>query len=517
MSSSLCLWSASRMAEAVRKRDISSRECVDAALERVRVLNPRLNAIVDEMADEALAAADEADRVLRADAPVGPLHGVPVTIKDNVDQKGRATTSGVVALRDNIAGEDSPQVASLKAAGAVIIGRTNTPAFSLRWFTDNDLHGRTLSPWRDDVTPGGSSGGAAVAVATGMGALAHGNDFGGSVRYPAVCCGVAGLRATTGRIPMATPGLRMPGRSGAGQSGAGQSGAGPGGPGQGLSQGVGNQRPERGIAHQLMAAQGLLARNVEDLWPGLRAMMRPDARDPGFVPAPLDYATPFRCGRRVALFRGPASATVDASVLAALDSAAAALREAGFRVEEAVPPDFEVAARLWYSLASSDMSDAGRAVLEDLGGKAVCRLLELAPDQKDDAVDLQACLRQRFALAREWSVFLNTYDLLLLPVSFAAPFPVDKDQRSAEDCMAVLQAQYPLLATALSGLPGLSVPTGLANGLPVGVQLVADRFREDLCLLGGAAIEKAFGTVWQELTINRSPTDMADSAREIAM
>ncbi|NHO34439.1 amidase [Acetobacter fallax] len=469
MSSSLCLWSASRMADAIRKRDVSSRECVSAALERISLLNPTLNAVVDEMAGEALSVADEADRALRNGASAGLLHGVPVTVKDNVDQKGYPTTNGVVALRDNIATEDSPQVASLKAAGAVIIGRTNTPAFSLRWFTDNDLYGRTLNPWRDDVTPGGSSGGAAVAVATGMGAIAHGNDLGGSIRYPAYCCGVAGLRPTTGRIPMATP----------------------------------SQKGERGITHQLMASQGALARSVDDLWLPLRAMMRPDPRDPGSVPAPLDYAEPFRCGRRVALFRGVNAGATDPSALAALDAAAAALIDAGYRVEEAVPPDFEAAARLWYSLASLDALSVGRGVLEDLGGKAIRRLLELAPASQGQD-DLQAGLRQRFVMAREWSVFLNTYDILLLPVSFVPPFTVDRDLRSAGDATAVFEAQFPLLATALFGLPGLSVPTGLACGLPTGVQIVADRFREDLCLFAGATIEKAIGPVWPELPANRS-------------
>jgi amidase len=147
----------------------------------VQQVNPALNAIVDLLADEALAAADAADAARRRGDALGPLHGVPVTVKVNVDLKGRATTNGVVAFKDNIATEDSPVVANLRRAGAVIIGRTNTPAFSVRWFTENDLHGRTLNPWSREHTPGGSSGGASAAVAAGMGAIAT------ATTWPARC------------------------------------------------------------------------------------------------------------------------------------------------------------------------------------------------------------------------------------------------------------------------------------------------------------------------------------------
>ncbi len=172
----------------------------------------------------------------------GALHGVPVTIKVNVDTAGHATTDGIVAAKDNIAETDSPLVAHMRAAGAVIVGRSNTPAFSLRWFTDNDLHGRTLNPFDAKVTPGGSSGGAAAAVATGMGAIAHGNDYGGSVRYPAWACGVVGLRATVGRVP-----------------------------------GYKASAPSRIISNQMMSVQGPLTRSVADARLALQVMAQGSA------------------------------------------------------------------------------------------------------------------------------------------------------------------------------------------------------------------------------------------------
>src|SRR4029079_7084193 len=180
-------WGAVELARAIRAREISSREAVGSCLARIEAVNPRINAIVDLMADEALRAADKADA---APDKTGGLHGVPVTLKINVDVAGRPTTNGVMAFNDKIPTEESPCVIQWRNAGAIFVGRTNVPAFSTRYFTDNALHGRTLNPWDPKRTPGGSSGGAAAAVATGMGAIAHGNDRAGSVRYPSYACGV---------------------------------------------------------------------------------------------------------------------------------------------------------------------------------------------------------------------------------------------------------------------------------------------------------------------------------------
>src|SRR6478735_2414066 len=195
MTEAIWRWSATRVAAAIRSREISAREAVDASLSRMSSVNGKLNAVTVDLSDAAHAAADRADRAVAAsDTPLGPLHGVPVTIKENVDQEGCATTNGVVGFQHIIATTDSPIVANWKRAGAVILGRTNTPGFSFRLDTVNDLRGRTYSPWSRTHTPGGSSGGASSSVAAGMTPLAHGNDIAGSVRFPAYACGLAGLR-----------------------------------------------------------------------------------------------------------------------------------------------------------------------------------------------------------------------------------------------------------------------------------------------------------------------------------
>ena len=175
-------WDAQEIASATRAGKLSAVEATEAAIARMEEVNPALNAVVETLADEARAEAAALDK---SDAPKGPLHGVPVTIKINVDQKGHATSNGVPAFKDIIAPEDAPVVRNLKQAGAIVIGRTNTPEFSFRADTDNPLYGRTHNPWGQHLSAGGSSGGAGAAVMAGIGALAHGNDIGGSLRFPA--------------------------------------------------------------------------------------------------------------------------------------------------------------------------------------------------------------------------------------------------------------------------------------------------------------------------------------------
>src|SRR5881396_2144726 len=283
MERDLWRWDAVDLAAAIRTRRISSHEATRAVLERLAAVNPVLNAVTVLLADQALAAADRADAAVCRGEALGPLHGVPVTIKENVDQEGAATANGVPAFKDLMATTDSPPVANWKRAGAVIVGRTNTPAFSLRWDTDNELRGRTFNPWSRRHTPGGSSGGAAAALAVGIAPLAHGNDYGGSIRYPAYCCGVAGIRPTLGRVP-----------------------------GHNTTSPV-----ERPPTAQLMAVNGPMARRVRDLRAALAAMAAGDPRDPWWAPAPLLGELAAR-PVRVALTIDPAKQGVHADVAAAV-------------------------------------------------------------------------------------------------------------------------------------------------------------------------------------------------------
>ena len=201
------LWrrSASELAALIGKGEVSARDAAAAAIARMEAVNPGLNAVVVSCAEEAMATAAALDEAQAKGEPLGLLHGVPVTVKTNVDQKGHATSNGVVAFADVMASEDSPVVANFRKAGAVIIGRTNTPEFSFRADTDNPLFGRTHNPWGPHVSAGGSSGGAGSAVMAGIGALAHGNDIGGSLRFPAAANGATTVKPGIGRVPAFNP------------------------------------------------------------------------------------------------------------------------------------------------------------------------------------------------------------------------------------------------------------------------------------------------------------------------
>jgi amidase len=451
-------WSmtATELAGAIRAGRLSAREAVGSTLARIGAVNPVINALPAVLEEEAMAAAAKADEAQARGARLGAMHGVPVTIKVNVDQRGHATTNGIVALRENIAAEDAPVVANLRAAGAIVVGRSNTPAFSYRWFTDNDVHGRTLNPWSHGITPGGSSGGAAAATASGMGAVGHGNDIGGSVRYPAYACGIAGLRPTVGRIPAYNS----------------------------------TMSEDRPLASQMMSVQGPLARNIADIRLAFAAMARPDARDPISLPMAFEFplpATPIK----VAVFR---DGRADSQVSGALERAAKALSGAGFAVEEAAPPCFDEAHRLWLAFIANDMRRSMLAAIETYGDAAIRasarHFTGSVPEMSRD--EILALLARRYTIAREWSLFLARYPILLMPVSWRRPVEVDMDVKGAELGAELIAAQSPMLPIALLGLPGLAVPTGLAEGLPSGVQLVGDRFREDLLLMAGEAIEAVY-------------------------
>ncbi|TQL66311.1 amidase [Nocardioides albertanoniae] len=458
----LWTWAAADVARAVRTRRVSSRQVTESCLTRLREVNPTVNAVAESLEDEALAAADAADAQVRAGATLGVLHGVPVTVKINVDLAGHATTNGVVAYRDAVVAEDSAPVANLRRAGAVILGRTNVPAFSFRWFTDNDLHGRTVNPWDPKVTPGGSSGGAAVAVATGIGPLAHGSDIAGSVRYPAWACGVSGLRPTMGRVAAFNPSTA---------------------------------EVPRTMMTQLMSTQGLLARTVGDLRIGLEALALRDVRDPGWTAVPAPESVPEPPRRAAVLTLPGGDDSVDASVREAVRRATTALRRAGYGIDEVELPHLAELADLWSPLVMAESRYGFAAAVEKDGDQAIKTALktwlEVTPDLS--LADFSTKLGQREVYQREWRRLLQDYAVVVTPVSLRSQFPVDLDQQGPDAFRSILAAQQPMLALAMLGLPALSVPTGLHDGLPIGVQVVADRFREDLCFEAGEAIQDGMG------------------------
>jgi amidase len=445
---------ASELAALVRTRDVSAREVAEDALRRLDAVNPRLNAVVECRPEAVLRQADAVDAALsRGDDP-GPLAGVPVTVKINTDVEGYATTNGTRLQEHLIAHTNSPAVDNLLRAGALLLGRTNSPTFALRWFTSNLVHGRTLNPRDASLTPGGSSGGGAAAVAAGIGSIAVGTDIGGSLRHPAYACGIHGLRPSFGRVPAYNA-----------------------------------SSPERGIGPQLMSATGPMARTVQDLALGLSVMSAADPRDPWHVPLPLEGP---QAPRHAALCFRPGGMPIAPEVEAALWDARNRLVDAGWHVEEiqdtpSVHEAAEIQEQLWLgdgfaNLIAAVERDGDPGALAVIDGVRD-RVAALAPDAVAKA------LVRRATAAREWQGFFTRYPVLLVPVSAEQPFPDGLDLQGREGFQRVWDAQLLLRAFPAVGLPGLSVATGAVGSTPVGVQIVAARFREDLCLRAGADIE----------------------------
>lgn len=454
------LWrlSAVELASRIRKREVSAVDAAQSALDRLNAVNPALNAVVDHRPDEVMARAANVDAQLARGEDPGLLAGVPVTVKVNVDQAGYATTNGVTLQKDLIAAANSPVVDNLLRAGAVILGRTNTPAFSLRWFTGNALHGDTRNPRNAALTPGGSSGGAASAVAAGIGHLAHGTDIAGSIRYPAYACGVHGLRPSLGRVAAYNAAL-----------------------------------PERSIGGQLTAVSGPLGRTIADVRLGLAVLAAPDPRDPWWVPAPLVGPD---VPRRAALCLNPDGLDTEPAVVKALQEAARRLTEAGWTVDtlDAVPP-MQEAADLQVRMWMADGYDAMVAAAEKEGDQGALVALRGQRDKAAEANlnNFSAVLTRRATLTRMWEMFLADYPILLLPVSAELPFPDKLDLQGDAAYARVWRAQMTQIGVPFMGLPGLSVAMGQAMSSvgqsPVGVQIVAGRYREDLCLAAGEIIE----------------------------
>ena len=457
------LWrlDATELARLIRLGRVSSREATKSCFSRLHVVNPAINAVVRILEEEALAAATAADEAQARGDVLGPLHGVPVTTKVNTDQAGCPTDNGVVAFRDNIATRDAPVVANLKRAGAIVIGRTNTPAFSMRVFADNALHGRTLNPRDPTLSAGGSSGGAGAAVATGIGPIAHGNDIGGSVRIPAMYNGVIGLRVSLGRIPAYNP----------------------------------SQQIARAVGAQLMSVQGPLTRSLRDTRLALAVMAQGDPLDTRWADVPL-AGSPMSRPIGVALVpRNPGGYTHPAQA-EAVHQAGLHLAAAGYAVEEIDPPDLDAVVDTWHHIGSTDVLALLAPQMEKHGdpdAQTSMRLWrELMPPT--DLRGVLGALAQRDLFLWRWLEFMQRHPLVVMPTMGDLPPPHNLDT-TREGGVRVLDALRVSLISPLLGLPALAVPVGIHGPLRPGVQILAPRFREDLCLDAGEVIEAAEGVV----------------------
>lgn len=427
---------------------------VTSCLERAHNINEKVNALTEIRADDALAAADAADRKIAQGGELGLLHGVPMTIKGNVDVAGWATVNGCKAFVKNIAERSSPCAQNWLDAGAILVGRTNTPEFCCRWETDNEVYGATRNPWNADLTPGGSSGGAAASIATGMTPLAHGTDLGGSLRHPAQACGVASIRPSLGRVPMWVP-----------------------------------TEPEPPMGIQLMNVDGVIARRVADVRLGLQAMAAKSWQDPGWVPAPLEQVQ--SNDLPIAMTVDPLGLGVHEQVAEGLSRASDILTDAGYAVENTEPPALEDAMRIWKAICISELLNGLAPAVKDICAPSLLKTFEhyrMAVGELTPEMYVQAFAERRSVL-RRWMEFFQQHSVLVAPVSTQPPQTRNHDIATPETTRWMIESMRMVYPINAMGLPSAVVPVGVEGGLPQAVQVIGPPFEEMRCLAVAEAIE----------------------------
>ncbi|MBI1733741.1 MAG: amidase [Candidatus Rokubacteria bacterium] len=455
----LCWLTGAELAALIRKKKVSPVEVVDAVLDRIAALNPRLNAYCTLTADQARTEAKAAERALaRRSATLGPLHGVPFSVKDLVITKGVRTTFGTPLYRDNVPAEDAPMVERMRTAGAIMVGKTNTPTLGWIGATHNLLFGATRNPWDLDKTPGGSSGGAAAAVAAGLAPLAVGTDGGGSIRIPASFAGIYGMKASFGRIPVYP-----------------------------------------WSAAWSLSHIGPMTRTVLDAALMMNASVGPDERDQSSLPAQrVDYVKALKGdlkGLRVAwsVDLGYADA-VDPEIAAACAAATKAFREAGARVDE-VNPGWPSPRDAWYVIFCGGIATRLEPYLDrpDDIDPGLRRIVEWY--LKEPPTRYLKAWFDRLAWWQHPRALFEKYDLLLTPTIACPPFDVNVDNPERIAGKPVppygwIPFTYPF---NLTGQPAASVPCGFtkAGGLPIGLQIVGRRFDDATVMRASAAFERA--------------------------
>ena len=451
--------SAIELAFRIKAKSVSPREVIEVYLRRIELLNPLLNALVT-ISSDLLDQAKEAESVLGRGQATGPLHGVPITIKDTIETAGTRTTSGSQLRANYIPREDAVAVARLKAAGAIILGKTNTPEMAVPYETDNPIFGRTNNPHDLERTPGGSSGGEAAAIAVCLSPAGLGSDLSGSIRVPAHFCGIVGLKPTSGRIPM-----------------------------------DGHFPPSTGPL-ALGACIGPMARRVQDL--SLLFDVLSGEQLPIHPPPPeLNLR-----GQRVSWYDNDRVSPVTSETKRAVQAAAGALELAGLEVIPARPPGVESAARLWIDLFSSVSAEEMRQVYsgrEAEAGPLVRRILSVAANTESQAREKQeGVIRERNNLRQTLIKWMETTSLILAPVGAAPAFAHGARRLEiAGGSISVFRAFSYSQAFNVFDLPSVVVPAGRSQeGLPIGVQIVGRPLEERAVLAAASIVEAQLGG-WQ--------------------
>ena len=464
MTTNLWKLSATETARHIKDGDISCESVMSSHIGRLNQTKV-LNAVTTRFDENALQAAREADKALAKGKEIGLLHGVPITIKENTDQKGCATSHGILDFKDQLSKEDSPLVKNLIEAGAIPLGRTNSPELAWRFHTENELFGATLNPWNKELTPGGSSGGAASSVAVGVGCIAQGNDLGGSIRGPAYCCGVTGIRPTQGRIPFYND----------------------------------TSMTERPITVQLASVQGPITRNVADAKLAYEVMQGVSSLDTWSLP---NFAIERSYITKIALVKDPICLGIHPAINSALDNAASIYREAGYTVEIATPPSLKEINETYMRLMFTEMSLVKDTIISKYGSGQIKRVLEhyLQIGKPLDLAGYARALSRRSHFHREWDQFQLEYPIILAPVLTTPPFRAGQDMESIEAVKAIIDSACCMATMNFLDLPSMSVPTDVRElNIPIGVQVIGPRYGENMCFEAAQILEDAFGCPSDEL------------------
>lgn len=455
--------SATRMAQAIRSREISSSTLVAMHLAQIERVNPSLNAVVTLAGDQALEAAHEADRLAITGTNLGPLHGVPMTIKDSFDTVGVRTTGGTVGRKDHIPTKDATAVARLKAAGAILLGKTNTSEITYSFEVDNHVFGRTNNPYNLGRSSGGSSGGEAAIIAACGAPFGLGTDTGGSIRLPAHYCGIAGLKPTSARVP----------RTG--------------------------HIIDFGFTVDSLTVVGPMARRVEDLAMLLAIIAGPDGLDPSIPPVPLhDPSEVSVPDLRVAYFTDDGYATPTQETQDAVRAAAEALQRSGTSVTEIVPPGVGEVFDLFVNVFEGDGGVAARRVLRAAGTADedvhpfTRWVLEKSIEDTMTAGEYNLIVEKWDHFRKDMLRFMQHFDIIVCPAN-GKPALAHGFRFRPED---MRNFSY-TLAHNLTGYPVAVVRAGTSpEGLPIGVQIVAGPWREHVALAAASVVEAASGG-WQ--------------------
>ncbi|PAF44193.1 hypothetical protein BKH40_05945 [Helicobacter sp. 11S02629-2] len=455
-------WDAYQVAYAIRTKKLSSLEVTKSVLERIKVANKKYNALAFVLEEKALASARYADSMLAKGIYLSLLHGVPITIKNNTDVAGVANTDGIKAFKNNTSKHNAALVDNVVKDGAVIVGVSNVPEFTFRWFTENPLFGRTLNPWNKALTCGGSSGGAASATTSGMGFIAHGNDIAGSIRYPAYACGCVGLRTTPGRVPRFNP----------------------------------SSPDNKTFAAQFFTVDGPLARSVRDCEIGFKSLAKASPLDPNSVNVAMSEKDLSVSSKVIGVLMDYPGLKMEPAIKDNLKKSATWLEKEGYIIEPVSLPFLPEAMDTWLRIVMNEVHLFMLPEVKKVGSKEVLSAVEsmIANTPKTDMGQYMIAIATRETLRRKMRVLFEKYHAIIMPVSLEDPMVWGEDTKGAKVMKHILDINSPLMATTTLGLPIMSVPTGVrkesSGYIPEGVQIVADEFREDICFEVGAVIER---------------------------